>query len=283
MELKVNEIAIPSEIVFNYEELKAELIEKAHDYEVMIYSDDQIKLAKADKAALNKLKKALNDERIRREREYMEPFNQFRAKINEVISIIDRPIAAIDSQIKSYEELKKAKKLEEIKDYFGSLATPTWLDFDQIFEQRWLNTTCSMKQVQEEIAQKLDKIDADLHVLDELQYAFEAKVNYFQTLDVNKAIAEGKRHAEIARQKLEYEEREKQRKAEEIPIIDNPAVQPAEVVNTTSEEIKTEEMANTGSDDASGMWVTFRVCLTVDQARELKEFFRSRNIPFERA
>lgn len=85
MELRVNEVAIPEKIDFNYEELKAELTSKVSFYETLVYTDDQIKDAKADKANLNKLKRALNDERIRREKEYMQPFNVFKAQINEII------------------------------------------------------------------------------------------------------------------------------------------------------------------------------------------------------
>ena len=67
MELKVNEVQIPDAISFNYDELKQELAEKVSMYETMVYTEEQIKEAKADKASLNKLKKALNDERIKRE------------------------------------------------------------------------------------------------------------------------------------------------------------------------------------------------------------------------
>lgn len=52
MELRVNEVAIPEKIDFNYEELKAELISKVSFYETLVYTDDQIKaqmLAHADK------------------------------------------------------------------------------------------------------------------------------------------------------------------------------------------------------------------------------------------
>ena len=115
MELKVNEYQLPEQILFNYEELKAELTEKVQHYETLVYTDDQIKEAKADRATLNKLKKALSDERIRREREYMQPFNEFKSRINEIISIIDKPVAVIDKQIKEYEDTKKQEKLEEIK------------------------------------------------------------------------------------------------------------------------------------------------------------------------
>ena len=46
MELRVNEVAIPEKIDFNYEELKAELTSKVSFYETLVYPDDQIKDAK---------------------------------------------------------------------------------------------------------------------------------------------------------------------------------------------------------------------------------------------
>ena len=54
MELRVNEVTIPEKISFNYEELKAELTEKVAFYETLVYTDDQVKDAKADRATLNK-------------------------------------------------------------------------------------------------------------------------------------------------------------------------------------------------------------------------------------
>lgn len=115
MELKVNEVEIPKVIEFNYKELKSELEEKVSHYETLVYTDEQIKEAKSDRANLNKLKKALNDERIRREKEYLQPFNVFKAQINEIIGIIDRPITVIDSQVKAYEEKQKQEKEQLLK------------------------------------------------------------------------------------------------------------------------------------------------------------------------
>lgn len=58
MELKVNEVEIPKVIEFNYKELKSELEEKVSHYETLVYTDEQIKEAKSDRANLNKLKKS---------------------------------------------------------------------------------------------------------------------------------------------------------------------------------------------------------------------------------
>lgn len=46
MELKMNEYQLPQNISFNFEELKAELTEKARLYETIVYTDDQIQEAK---------------------------------------------------------------------------------------------------------------------------------------------------------------------------------------------------------------------------------------------
>ena len=204
MELKVNEVSIPEKIEFNYEQLKAELTEKVSLYETMVYTDDQIKQAKADKANLNKLKKALNDERIRREKEYMKPFDKFKAQINEIIGIIDKPVAVIDSQVKAYEKQQKADKLAKIQEYYKNIEQPEmeWLGLPAIYDEKWLNASVSMKSIQDEINTKLEQIKTDLATLTNLpEFSFEATEVYKSTLDINKAISEGARLSEMAKAK----------------------------------------------------------------------------------
>ena len=73
---------------FNFEELEKNVIMLADDYKSIAYTEDMIKDAKKDKAALRKLKDNLNSERIRLEKEYMMPFNSFKEKINKLIEIV---------------------------------------------------------------------------------------------------------------------------------------------------------------------------------------------------
>ena len=154
MELKIKDYQLPSAILFNFEELKAEIAERARVYETLVYTDDKIKEAKADKANLNKLKKALNDERIRREKEYMAPFKEFKTKVDEIIEIIDRPIGIIDKQVKEYEEAKKAAKKKEILAYMATFDMPHGIDLFKIFDPKWLNATVSMASVKAAIIHK---------------------------------------------------------------------------------------------------------------------------------
>lgn len=115
MELKVNEYQLPEQILFNYEELKAELTEKVQHYETLVYTDDQIKEAKADRATLNKLKKALSDERIRREREYMQPFNEFKSRINEILALLINRLLSSTSRSKSMRTQRSRRNWKKSK------------------------------------------------------------------------------------------------------------------------------------------------------------------------
>ena len=267
MELKVNEVQLPEVIQFNYEELKRELTEKVSKYETLVYSDEQIKEAKADKASLNKLKKALNDERIKREREYMQPFNEFKAKINEIIGIIDKPVAMIDKQVKEFDEKRKADKRVEIGAYWETKENrPDWLTLPRLFDERWLNAGYSMKQIQTEIDAWLIRINNEITTLESLpDFSFEAVEVYKKSLDVNMAISEGKRLADI--QKRKEEAQKKAQAMEEMHKADEAL---ASTPLHAEEEPATE-----------GQWVKFAAFLTVEQAKLLKNFFEIENIKFK--
>lgn len=265
MELKVIPYQLPESISFNFDELKAGLLEKCKDYEAMVYTEEQISAAKADRAALNRLKKALNDERLKREREYMQPFMQFKAEMAEIISIIDRPVAVIDKQVKAFEEQKKAEKKQKIEAYWMEVLqadkVPAGVDFKHVFEEKWLNASVSMKSIQEAIDAKLVKFAEDLAVIRALPaYAFEAEQVYLSSLDLAKAVSEAHRLSEMAERKAAYEAEKAKRQAAEVkpePVAEAP-VEPKKHC------------------------LDFRVWLTVEQARELKAFFQSRNIEFEK-
>lgn len=272
MELRVEEYQLPEELKFNFEELKTELAEKVKTYETMVYTDDQIKQAKTDKANLNKLKKALNDERIRREREYMEPFNQFKQKINEIIAIIDKPIAVIDKQIKAADDKRKADKQLEIGSLFVVKRFPDWVRIDMIQDPSWLNATTSMKQIEDNLDGWKNRIDAELKTIEGLQeFSFEATEVYKKTLDMAKAIAEGQRLADIQKRKKEAEEAAARMKAE------------ADARRAEAEAKKQQEEAEkqeTPKEDAPASWIKFEALLTIENAGKLRQFFIDNNITF---
>lgn len=288
MELRVNEVAIPEKISFNYEELKAELTEKVAFYETLVYTDDQVKDAKADRATLNKLKKTLNDERIRREKEYMQPFNEFKAQVNEIIEIIDKPIAVIDKQVKEFEDQKKAKKQKDIEELFAGMGFQSFVTLEKIWDPKWLNASTSMKSIEEQMRSRMYQIGDDVLTLHNLpEFGFEATEVYKQTLDINKAIKEAQRMAEIAKAKAEAEAKKKaaeearkaeeERKAKEIKE-EQTVIAPAE---PNEQAVTPSEPVQSADSTPERMLVRFEVLLTTEDAYALKEFFKSRNIEFK--
>lgn len=294
MELKVKEVSIPKNITFNYEELKQELTDKVSMYESLVYTDENIKEAKADRANLNKLKKALNDERIRREKEYMQPFNDFKSKINEIISIIDKPVQLIDKQIKTYDEKLKADKENEIMEYWksevGADHIPNGMTIDAIFDTKWLNASVSMKVVKEAINTAVDKFKTDMETLSNLpEFGFEAQQVYINTLDINKALAEGQRMAKIAKAKAEKERLEKEKAEEEKRVKAEAEAKKQEefIPPVVDEEFDSKVFStNNNTEDsveeaATKEWVSFKCLLSIEDAQALGEFLKNRNIIFE--
>jgi hypothetical protein len=267
MELRIEPYSTPEKITFNYEELKGMLLEKAEHYASIVYNEDQIKDAKADRANLNRLKKALNDERLKREREYMESFNVFKAQINEIIGIIDKPASIIDGQVKAFEERQKEEKLEAIKAYWESKEADGEIKFALLFDEKWLNASVKMSAIEKVIDEKLAQIASDLDVIEDLPYfAFEAKEAYLSHLDLGKAISEAHRLQAQAEKKAAWEAEQAKRKAEvESTTVNHGSSKP-------SEPIKEEEPKKS--------WIAFKALLSVEDANALRIFFEERHIEF---
>lgn len=277
MELRVEPVTFPEVIQFNYEELKAEITSKVEMYKNLVYTDDQIKDAKADRATLNKLVKAMSDERIRIKRDCLKPYDEFERKIRELTDIVNEPVQLIDKQVKEFEQNKKKEKRKEIEALFETIGFQAFVKLEMIWDEKWLNASVSMKSIEEKMRERMYQIGTDIMTLNRLsEYAFEAVAVYKETLDMNRSIAEAQRMSDIAKQKAEAESRKKQeeerraKEAEEKKVYETPVIIP-EPVPEQQEPERTEPQK---------MEVRFAALLTTEDALALKEFFQSRNIEF---
>ncbi len=217
MELRVSELAIPERIDWNYEELKAGLIKATEDYKGLVYTDANIKDAKKDIASLRKLKDALNNERIRLQKEYLAPFAEFKKQVDELIALVDEPVKAIDTQVKEYTNMKQREKAEAIDALVKEKAFPEGLNLGPIYNPKWMNASYSLKKIGEELDAAKDRISDDIDTIECIpDYAFEAMDVYKRTLDLRAAVSEAQRLRDLAKQKAEAELRRKQAEEERI-------------------------------------------------------------------
>lgn len=261
MELKLKEITFPEVIEFNFDELKAEIKERTEKYVGLVYTDDQIKDAKKDVAALRKFTKALSDERIKVKKDILKPYEDFEGKIKDLTAIVDKAIDGIDKQVKEYEDQKKQEKMDEIFLIWNKKEVPEWLLISKVFDEKWLNASVTLKKAEEEIDARLEQIQRDLATLANLsEFSFEATEVYKDTVDINKAIQEGIRLSEIQKRKADQEAKMKEAALEAATSFNNMAEATAEVVKKSE--------------------VCFRCWLSTEDAAALREFFKSRNIKY---
>ena len=297
MQLVVKEVTLPEALEFNYEELKAELKAKVRDYMDVVYTDEMMKQAKADRSNLNKLKKTLNDERIRLEKEYLAPFQDFKAKISELCGIIDEAASCVDKQVKEYEQVQQGKKKEGIKKLFAEKMSPAfpWLALDRVFDPKWLNASVKMKQVEEALGNAAAKIASDMAMLSRLpEYSFEAMECYKSTLSVENALFQADNLKQLAEAKARAEAEAAAREAapegmrEQAPDAPHAPVngQDGQPEGAAGENLMTAEAPVNGSYEAGGQepreWASFRAYLSYADAVALNQFFSMRNIRFEK-
>ena len=219
MELRITnpqENWLTEQILWNNEELKAAIAEKVKDYKTIAYTEDSLKDMKADRADLNKLKKAFEDERKRVKKICMEPYTKFEQQVKEITALIDEPIGLIDSQIREIDERRKTVKREEIEELFTSIGFQSFVKLDMIWDEKWLNATVTLPKIEEQMKSRMYQIGTDVVTISKLpEFKFEAMEVYRKTLDMNQAIQEGQRLDDIQKRKLEAERMEAERKARE--------------------------------------------------------------------
>lgn len=178
-------------IQWNKEELEAAVRAKIAGCENVVYTEENIKAAKNERAELNKLIKAIEERRKQVKNIINEPYAVFEAELKEITALINEPVALIDQQVKAFEEKQKEEKKAAIKatydENIGDLAEV--LPFEKIFDSRYLNQTYKLATAQKEIVDKIDTVKTDLETIDSLdsKYKLNAKDVYIKTLDLSKA------------------------------------------------------------------------------------------------
>lgn len=271
-------------INFNNEELKKELTESLKKYEGLVYSEDSIKSAKVDRATLNKFKEAIEAKRIEIKKQCLKPYDDFEKKVKEITTLVDKPILAIDGQVKAFEDKQKQEKKATITDFYnaniGDLAE--LLPLSRIWNEKWLNATVKVKDVQTEITGAIAKVKADLEVITGLKSEFELQIKdtYLKTLDLTAALAEKTRLEDQKAKMEEYNriqaERAQAQKEKELEQVANrPLIEPKTVVHEV-----TEEVTPVASEELQITQLDFRVWATQEQLAALKSFLLANGIKY---
>lgn len=287
LELKIfspQESGFAPEIKWNNEELKAAIAEKMEEYKGLVFTEETISEGKKDRANLNKLRGAIDDERKRVKKLCMEPCNRFEKEVKEVLALVDEQINAIDVQIKEVEQIKREEKRKAVQELFESIGFQKFVTLEMIWDEKWLNASATLSKVENQMKETMYRIGEEVGTISRLpEFSFEAMEVYKKTLDLTQAIKKGQELADIQKRKEEALARQKaeeeRRKAEEA-ATGKESENPEEAADTHDAPKKAEENDYTRVVSEPVMRIDFRVWGTKEQILALRDYMKQNNLKF---
>lgn len=187
------------------------------------YSPDQFEgnadLAKKKRAELNNAKKVLQQKRIEIIRECMKPFSDFEERCKILEKQVDKASLALDEIVKAKENEEKEIKRQKINQIWENKKFDLF-EIEKVFNQKWLNKTTKMTEIEAEIDAIIDRTYKDLKTIERFADDAETlKAHYLMNLDIAETMQYGDeliRQKEIAQKEAEErEEREYHKKLEQ--------------------------------------------------------------------
>ena len=189
LELVVSEKTIGS-LTTNAKQIRDLVVASLPRYDIANYSTDDIPKAKADKALLNKAAKTLNDKRIEFEREFMAPFGEFKEVVTETVKAIKEAVGKIDTVIKEDEDRAKSEKREAVEHLAEECGLEeVGIHLNQIFNEKWLNKSTSLKSIEKDMRERIATITSDLETLKSFAEDYDVLVvRYKENLNLQETV-----------------------------------------------------------------------------------------------
>lgn len=143
-------------------------------------------------ATARKISDQLNQEKIRIKKSVLEPYTVFEDKVKEIIGIITEGENVARDKLKAIDDQRREEKRKEILRIWnarcGSFISGTYLTFEHFLQDRHLNKTVPMSEVEHEMVVFLmDKSD-DIKYLSEKPRGEEYIEEYANCLNALKAM-----------------------------------------------------------------------------------------------
>ena len=203
---------INTDITANFDAVKEWLTEELAPYATMVVTEDGIADARKTRAAINKVGASIDSQRKAVKKEWMRPYEAFESKVKELTGIVNEAVSNIDVQIKEMENAEKEAKRQRLWDLFteSSADIREYVEFEDVFDKKWLNATFAETDAASAIVQQLDDIREGLDAIRSMNSPYESAMlsEYSKSHNLAKAMAEGKRLEAIQKAEEERKARE---------------------------------------------------------------------------
>jgi hypothetical protein len=265
IEAKINGV---SKVEDNIIEAKEYALQLKEYYSNLIFNEDQIKEAKDERASINKIVKKIADYRKNIVAEFNKPIEMFEKTAKETEKILKETADFVDGQVKVYEEKEKEEKKKEIQNIFNELvgkeAISELINLNMLFDERYLNKTYKLEDVEKDLVEKIRKIANELEAIKNLKSDNELALTnlYLKEFDLTKVINENNRLEELKKTTQKVEEKKEEFKQEKIEQM-------------LIEEVKTENIDPIKE-------YTLKITAPLSKQQALRKFLELNEMKFER-
>ena len=265
LEVKIEGV---QKITDNMSEVKEYALETKKYYENLVFTDEQIKEAKDERANINKAVKKVADYRKDIVDKFNKPLEEFVRNAKETESILKEASNSIDVQVKKYEEEEKQKKKDECEELFNNLVgdLSELITFEKVSDNRWLNKTTKMTEVEQDIKNVIEKVNTGLQAIKELNSEFETELinTFLQDYDLSKAIM---KNTQLKAQKEKLAKTEVAKEETKQETIREMVSKPVETVEDERDIIKS---------------YTLKITANYTKMTALRKFMEINDIKFEK-
>ena len=197
MELRITTKMEPGtlpEIQWNSSELKEEIQKKAQEYASIAYTDSQTAEMRKDRATLNRLVKAFEEERKQVKKFYAAPYEKFEAQVKEVLEPVRSAVKVIDDGLYEIEQKYRSEKTEKMREYYdlyvGDLRSV--IPFEKTVKESMYKKSITDKHLETAYHSLFNRMSEEMEALEELPERFRDKavLKYIENYSLSEALRE---------------------------------------------------------------------------------------------
>lgn len=251
---------------WNFEDLKKGITAYSNKYKNLVFTEENLTEAKNIRAEINKVKKTINDKKIEEKKAFSEPLILFENQAKELLKILDDTAERIDVQIKTFEDKEKADKKTLIEEWYNTRGVGlSYVKFEQIFEEKWLNKSVSEKSWKSQISGIVETIKTNVAIIKNMTEKDTKLLGqlYLEDLNLNLALT----RYEAIKERERAIEQQKNQEVQDTVQVENTYVSTSIEVTEDKEEILTR---------------AFKVFATKQQIIDLANYMNAKGIKFEK-
>ncbi|MBF0709747.1 MULTISPECIES: DUF1351 domain-containing protein [unclassified Gemella] len=188
-----------------YAKLKKEALDLSQNLKNIVVTEDTIKTNKKLVAATRKATDLLNKRLIEFKKDLLIPYEQVKGQVDEIVSIVKEAEDTVRSQTREFEELERYDKNNNINIIFNKrlkhykMLVKYEISYSRLFESRYLNKTMSINKVEDDLVEKMERIEQDLNLIDKHDDRNTLFIHYLNNLNITEAFSKLEKEKEIVK------------------------------------------------------------------------------------